>query len=278
MTQDKRDLIAKMKQEQEAIQKDIDTIMRDEVDLKVERIGKLFKRVDEMPSQVKFETGIDWFDRETGGFVEGSFVNLAGESFGGKTTFALKVLENISKWNQVLFFSFEMYERLIREKLSHLDEMQQSNFLIEQKRHELGEIDTIVRSYTANGGKFVVIDSRMKIRVTGKQEEYQKNSEISKQLSKLCQETGAVILMINQISEGDLKSGRLSLKGSGDQYYDSDMVLFITVSESGERKMWCTKDRYGGRKWSVIMPDYSNNSEGVEITRYQENKIDVPLT
>lgn len=265
-------MIDKLEEEIQERSDIINELMKEEADYKVERISKIIDRVESMPKKIKYETGVSWFDNQCGGFNEGSYINLAGESYGGKTTFALNVLKNISKYNQVLFFSYEMYERLLIDKIGYLDEVQQSNFLIEQKRNELGQIENIIKAYAENGGKFIAIDSRMKIVVSGKKEDYQKNSEISARLSKLCQETGVIIMMINQISESDLKSGRMSLKGSGDQFYDSDVVLFIIVNENDDRTMYCTKDRYG-KKWKCKMPDISNNGE--EETYFEPRESDL---
>jgi len=101
------------------------------------------------------------------------------------------------------------------------------------------------------GIKFIAIDSRMKIKVSGQKEEYQKNSHISATLSKLTQELGVIILLINQISEADLKIKRPSLKGSGDQAYDSDVILYIVKDpkKKDERIMMCEKDRINERTW-----------------------------
>lgn len=256
-------LIAK----RDEIQELIDELMQDTADLRVERLSAVFKRIDSMPPMAKYETGIDWFDYEMGGgFSEGSFINIAGEGFSGKTTFVLEVLQNISKYKQVLFFSFEMYERLIRIRLKNLSSVQQGNLLIEQKRNELGAIESVIKAYSKAGGKFIAIDSRMKIKVAGKSEEFQKNSDISSRLSKLCQETGVIIILINQISESDLKTGRMSLKGSGDQFYDSDVVLFIVVNKDETRTMVCTKDRINQKKWSRQMPFLNIKQEKHEKT------------
>jgi len=187
-----------------------------------------------------------------GGFEEGSFINIAGANFSGKTFFVMKILENISKYKPVLFFSYEMYENLlVRNRCKRYNETQLKNTYIEQNRNSLDVIVEIIKAKAKEGIKFIAIDSRMKIKVSGNKEEYQKNSLISLTLSKLTQELGVIIMLINQISEADLKSKRPSLKGSGDQAYDSDVILYIfkNPKNENERIMMCEKDRINEQTW-----------------------------
>lgn len=232
----------------------LEAMKRELVDdhIEAERLISLKRRVAAKPKKPKFSTGIEFFDEKmNGGFTEGSFVNIAGGNFTGKTHFVLTVLSNICKYREVLFFSFEMYENLIHERTKHFTDEQSNNFLIEQTHTDINDIEAMVRQYSNRGVDFFAIDSRMKIVVPGLKEEYQKNSEISRRLSKLTQETGAIIILINQISEADLRNNRPSLKGSGDQAYDSDVTLFILPHKDdiNRRVMICEKDRINQKKW-----------------------------
>lgn len=244
----------------------------------VESAGNLKQRVKNKPIQARYATGIAWLDLKlNGGFTEGSFVNIAGENFSGKSTFILEILANIASFSKCLFFSFEMYENLLSHKLTKLNANQEANLLIEQYRHDLDEITALIRLYASKGIKFIAIDSKMKIKVTGSMEEHQKVSLISSTLAKLCQETGVIILLINQIAEADLRNGRFSLKGSGDQAYDSDVMFFLTAKEDEKiqqtvRTLFCTKDRVNGKKWKYEIP---NNDYSVTVVPYQDN-INMP--
>ena len=101
--------------------------------------------------------------------------------------------------------------------------------------------------------KFAV-DSRMKLNKSGSDAEYQKIATMSKMLSECAIKNDIIILMINQISEADLVSGRLSFKGSGDQLYDSDMALFIIVDEEDNRHLVCTKSRQDEVTFKIQLP------------------------
>ena len=79
-------------------------------------------------------------------------------------------------------------------------------------------------------------------------------------------------MLINQISEADLKDGRFSLKGSGDQMYDSDVVFFLTVKDdekqgTTKRTIYCSKDRVNGKKWKYEIPN-------VHVVDYSEFKTE----
>lgn len=269
MDTQKNDAIERIKKEITELQDTLDILIGEEEAPIIETLGEVKNRVDSKPKLPKYETGVRWFDEKmNGGLTLGTFINIASESFAGKTTFATEIMLNISEYRKVLFFSFEMYENILIDRIKNATSSQQGNMLISQQNSEINAIERAINAYIDEGVRFIVIDSRMKINVNGINDEYQKNTEISKRLSKLCQQLGVVILLINQISESDLKNKRLSLKGSGDQFYDSDVVLFITVNhETDERTMYCTKDRINSRKWKQVMPDYKK-SEFVE-TKYE---------
>ena len=225
-----------------------------------ETMQQVVERVKSRPPLQKFATGIDWLDvNMAGGLSEATFINLAGENYSGKTFLAMKIMEHIALYERVFFFSFEMYEGLLAKRVRHWSEEQLQNLLIEQKATALYRIAEIVRMERQRGVKFFVIDSRMKITMSQKLDIYEKNSEITRVLSKVTQETGATILLINQISEADLRNGRLSLKGSGDQAYDSDVIIYIAIERDKEgmpakRHYICTKDRVNERTWKHTEP------------------------
>lgn len=273
-----RDKITAQIKELQATLLELDTLEGKTYD--IEPAANLVARVKSKPILPKYSTGIFWLDDYMkGGFKEGSFINIAGQSFSGKSTLVLKILGNIASYNKCLFFSFEMYENLLADKLNYFTDSQKANLLIEQYRNDIDEVVGLIKLYASKGIKFVAIDSKMKIKVSGSKEDHQKASLVSSTLAKLCQETGVIIMLINQISEADLKDGRFSLKGSGDQMYDSDVVFFITVKEDEKnntttRTLFCTKDRINGKKWKHIMPEISHNSNAEERI-YDDKKIEM---
>jgi replicative DNA helicase len=254
----------------------------------LETLRKVRDRVKTKGKTIKYLTGINSIDEEMGGFSEGSFINIAGANFSGKTTLVLNVIENIAAHKRTVFFSYEMYENLlVTNKLqnTNIDD----NLVIVQDKYYLVDIETIIRAEHKKGVKFFAIDSMMKIKVTEKMQDYQKASLISGTLSKLTQELGVIILLINQVALTDIREKRLEFKGSGDISYDSDVSFFITVNEDdNSRMLHCKKDRINERIWKMDITDrnyvnrannrsYSNNhSKQPEIITYGGG-VEMPL-
>jgi len=132
----------------------------------IETFKELKERVSKKPKIPKYETGVEWLDRRTRGIEAGTYINLAGQSFSGKTTLALKILTNISEYKKAALFSFEMYEDKLVKELPNLTINQEKNLLIIQKQYELYEMDGTIRSLSSQGIRFFVIDSRMKVKVS----------------------------------------------------------------------------------------------------------------
>lgn len=273
MTTQKDDLIRKIK---ERIEKDTALLaeLTPSYETNIESYANLEARVLAQPRRPKYETGISWLDTNLkGGFTQGSYVNLAGQSFAGKTTLALRILKNISGYAQTVLFSFEMYENILVDELRFtLNDTEKKNLQIVQKGYDLDSIENIIRQKASEGVVFFAIDSKMKIKTNFAGKEYQQISMMSNMLSKLTQELGIILLLINQLSEEDRKSGKFGLKGSGDQQYDSDVVLFLAVEEGEDgtkrRVCYCSKDRFNKKRWKedVTDPAYS-----VEVV-YQDDE------
>jgi len=245
----------------------------------LEKATELFERVEKKPKYPRYGTGISILDTElNGGFMLGSFINIAGNNFAGKTTLLLKILTNIARGHKIVFFSFEMYENLLKRKIEHMskDYNTLNNILIEQKNRKLNDIEETIKEQAKAGVKIFGIDSIMKIE-TNEKEEYKSASLISNRLSKLTQELGIIIFLINQISEGDQRQGRLAFKRSGDIQYDSDCNLFVIVKlnektgEVTERKLWCKKDRVNEKTWIKDIPDF-----GSAVSAVNNNCIEIP--
>lgn len=257
------------------------TNKRDEIancsnNAKFETIGEFIQRVRKAPKLEFYKTNLSWLDSilYNGGIAEGSFINIAGASFAGKTTLTINLLKGLAQQNKVAFFSFEMYERILINKFSFSKMNVLENMLIIQDNTHIDSIINRIKILNNQGVKIIAIDSRMKITADPKLSEYEKNSLISSKLSELTRTLGVVIVLINQISEIDLKTGRFSLKGSGDQFYDSDMVWFLFRKkdkdgiEGEERYLNIAKDRIGEQSKTIQMPFYIRNEP--EIKTFNE--------
>ena len=233
---------------------------------------QLIENVNNLPTLPKYSTGIAKVDASLGGgFETGLFVNLAGESGAGKTTFLLNVLANMSQSKKVVFFNFEMGDRLFVKKLKDLklNENQLDNLTIDSENFKVDDLIMEIELYAEEGIKFFAIDSKMKLSGGVGKEQYQQISNVSSQLAKLAARKDIVIFLINQISEEDIKNGRLSFKGSGDQKYDTDIALFLTI-ENNQRKLICTKNRMNDKTFDVDfdLSDFNANF-GPVITTFE---------
>jgi len=237
-------------------------------DKKLETLRDVRARVKSKPQTIKYLTGHRVIDQKMGGFSEGSFINIAGVNFSGKTTLVLNVIENIARHKKAVFFSFEMYENLlIQNKLQ--DTSIDDNLIIVQNKYDLIQIEAIIRRKAEKGIKFFAIDSMMKIKIGEAKEDYQKASLISSTLARLTQELGIIILLINQIALSDIRNSRLEFKGSGDISYDSDVSLFITVDDKGNRELHCKKDRINERTWKADITDNRYIKSEPVVTEYK---------
>ncbi len=176
------------------------------------------------------KTGVAFLDLVLGGGIEEeTFVNIIGESGAGKSTFAIQVLLNVAKESRAYFVSLEMGKFKTFNKIEGMieEENQRDNLYIDIWTRNLDDIVREIELFSYNGVKFFVIDSKMKIDVAGNKDEHLKISELSSTLASLTQRLGIIIILINQISEDSLKTGRTSIKGSGDQKYDTDILISI---------------------------------------------------
>jgi len=196
--------------------------------------------------------GLDFVLRD--GIEVGTLIQLAGQSFAGKTHMALELLSNIAGYSECVLFNFEMGDARISTRLDKLlvTDTQLDNLIIDSRTRNIDMLINEIKIYAKKGVKFFVIDSKMKIESKEK-DDFKRFSEITSKLSRVCQENEVIIILINQISEEDLKSGRLSFKGSGDQMYDTDIAWFL-VNDGENRKLICSKNRQD--EYGYIMTSY----------------------
>lgn len=278
---EKEELVSKIKAKIEKYQKLLEEITIKDNPI-LEKYTEVEKRVKSKKPEPKYVTGVQWLDDNlNGGFTQGSFINLAGVSFSGKSTLALKILANVAEYKKVVFFSLEMYENiLVKELENKLNKTQKENLLIVQKGYDVEVIESIIREQAKKGVKFFVIDSKMKVKTNFDGKEHQQISRLSNMFARLTQELGIILLLINQISEEDRKNNKFGLKGSGDQVYDSDVILYIYIKidkERGERRICsCVKDRYNKRKWNEDITEPLQNNRPTMEVEYHDKKLDIP--
>ncbi len=237
----------------------------------------LIKEVKAMPTLPRFGTGIAALDNAfNGGFETALFIQLAGESGVGKTKLMLEIITNIAQGNKSTFFNFEMGKKLLSQRLqkARLSEIQLDNLWIDSETRKLEDLVMEIELLVKDGCKFFVIDSKMKIEVSGNEPTHEKISKISNTLAKLTQQRDIVIMLINQINEEDIKNKRLTMKGSGDQKYDSDIALFYVKDDKGNRKLICTKNRMDEVEFKI---DLRLNSLGQTVGSHEPVITEFPI-
>lgn len=238
---------------------------------------ELMQKVKSMPVATRYATGLPYLDNnlrinqsDIGGFEVGSLIIIGGQSGAGKSHILLEMLSNISKYSKCVFFNFEMGDRRLDARLNRLltTDNQKDNFTINSESRDLDDLLMEISLLADDGVKFFAIDSRMKIVVKGSDAEYQKIASITKRLSEVAIKNDIIIILINQISEDNLKTKTLAFKGSGDQLYDADMAFFLMIEEDEKRLLICKKNRQDEFLFSVEVPA-PRNIEAVE-TVYED--------
>ena len=245
---------------------------------------ELKNKVANMKPAIRYETGLYYFDEHLKSFngnvglEVGSLIVLGGQSGAGKSHIMLDILSNVSKYSKCVFFNFEMGDRRLNYRLGRLlkTDEQWNNFIVNAGSRDLDDLIMEINILASEGVVFFAIDSKMKISVKGNEMEYQKISSITKRLSEVAIKNDIIILLINQISEESLKTGYKSFKGSGDQLYDSDMALFMSIKEDGVRELECTKNRQDEKVFKIELPRLQRefNCEQVE---YQHETIQMEV-
>ncbi|WP_311337129.1 RAD55 family ATPase [Campylobacter ureolyticus] len=264
----------------EEIEKAIDELDCLDEKFEYENMAEFIKRVKSEPPLKIYRTNIPWLDSELyqHGLAQGTFLNIAGASFAGKTTLTIELLKGLARENKVAFFSFEMYEKLLIRKFEKTKNEILENMAIIQAPATLESVTKRIKMLNKQGYEIFAIDSRMKISCDPKLSEYEKNSLISMRLSELTRNLGVIVILINQISEGDQKAGRLALKGSGDQFYDSDMIMFLNIEirDDGDvkRELTIAKDRVGGKVLKIKVPDFKNSDGVIKAIEFDGGNCD----
>ena len=239
---------------------------------------ELKDKVSKMKPAIRYETGLRYLDENLKsynlnvGFEVGSLIILGGQSGAGKSHMMLDMLSNISKYAKCAFFNFEMGDRRLNHRLNRLlkTDEQLNNFIINSGSRDLDDLLMEINILADEGVVFFAIDSKMKLSVKGNEAEHQKISSITKRLSEVAIKNDIIVFLINQISEENLKNGRMAFKGSGDQLYDADMALFMSIVDNGVRRLECTKNRQDELMFTVDLPKLLKDIP-VEETTYAQN-------
>jgi len=180
-----------------------------------------------------------------------------------------------------VFFGFEMSDRITLNKIRHfgITDAHRRNLVIDIHSRNLETLKREVLLYAKEGVKFFVIDSKMKLEVEGAMDDHKKISQISSELSKLTQQNDIIIVLINQISEENLKTGRVSIKGSGDQIYDTDIVLVYrkVKNDPSKRELQVFKNRQNDKEGVIEtkLDGYRTISTKMcEVVEYQVSNKD----
>lgn len=167
------------------------------------------------PEQPKFKTKISFLDSVfDGGLEVAQLVLISGDPEAGKTTLGLQILENISHYTKVGFFSFEFtIEQYIRAKQAERKPPNLENMYIINEGYELYTIAQNIKNLYRQGVKVFLIDSQMRITSpNGRNMEEEESLKFSL-LAKLCHSMGILVFLIVQTSKSDRDNPMGSKKG-----------------------------------------------------------------
>lgn len=167
------------------------------------------------PEQPKFKTKISFLDSVFDGGIEvAQLVLISGDPEAGKTTLGLQILENISHYARVGFFSFEFtIEQYIRAKQAERKPPNLENMYIINEGYELYTIAQNIKNLYRQGVKVFLIDSQMRITSpNGRNMEEEESLKFSL-LAKLCHSMGILVFLIVQTSKSDRDNPMGSKKG-----------------------------------------------------------------
>lgn len=167
------------------------------------------------PEQPKFKTKVSFLDSVfDGGLEVAQLVLISGDPEAGKTTLGLQMLENISHYAKVGFFSFEFtIEQYIRAKQAERKPPNLENMYIINEGYELYTIAQNIKNLYRQGVKVFLIDSQMRITSPqGRNMEEEESLKFSL-LAKLCHSMGILVFLIVQTSKSDRDNPMGSKKG-----------------------------------------------------------------
>lgn len=211
---------------------------------------------------IHYKLGIDFLDSKVlnGGIELNQLVLISGDAESGKTTLAMQILDNISKYSKVCFFNLEFPTyKYIKRRSKALDRQFNNKEITQKIKHTMLEntiiIDSVNDIYDAQnaiirnalkGVRFFFIDSQMCLSVPDlKGEELEsKKFEI---LQRLTHKYDIVIFLIVQTAKGDNENPFGSKKGG----HFASITIRIehdTNKTLNERKIIIQKNKQTGIK------------------------------
>jgi replicative DNA helicase len=197
-------------------------------------------------------------DAKLGGVAEGSYVVLAARPSVGKTAMALQIaIKNASNGMGGIFWSLEMPRRALVGRVASWGASIPSPAIRAgaispadlKKYHAYGAqvydyplwindtpsadyalIDRVSRRMVRdNGVRLIVIDYLSLIKLRSKRERHEAVSELSHDLKSLARDTGAVVLVLSQLTRDseDRRPSLRDIRESGAIEQDADIVILL---------------------------------------------------
>lgn len=231
-------------------------------------IAREQKAYEEMRKQGKdllgYSTGFGTIDMMTEGLRKGKFWIVGGNPGGGKTTFAINVMDTlITQQVRPLFFSLEMDKtsialriigkrlglnewKILKGKLSEaerqaVDEekkrLNQSGMLVYKKPHSIQKIITIARAEIAMKRADAIFVDYAQMIDGGKKETVDNMNEVALSLQSLAGELNVPIMLISQLNNESRKTHSSfvsGFKGSGTFEQAADVGIVLRSPEENK--------------------------------------------
>ena len=140
-----------------------------------------------------------------------------------------QILRNVSKGFKTLFFCFEFtVGAFIQQNIDVKRKFNEDNLLIINDGYTLGDVEREIKIFSKEGGRFVIIDSQMRVDNTIKGATAEQNeSEKFSTLAKLCHRLNIIILFIAQQGKEDTKGGTHSPMGTKKGAHEANQIWYI---------------------------------------------------
>lgn len=189
-----------------------------------------------------FDFGLPELDRKID-IEKTDLVIIAARPFSGKTTFAVQLALELTRFGKIHFWSMEMSKARIKDKVEHYGERYtKSNFMIRETYTTT--LQRIYRIAMKERPVAIFIDQLNKVQGKG-QKEYEQFTSIARGLKELSGLMHIPIFCLAQINR-DAQNGRpnlFNLKGSGSIEEEADVVLLLHIPESGKTIIQLDKNR-----------------------------------
>lgn len=211
------------------------------------------KKTEEMTCILDVETHIDsaGFDfgfKELDAYLDvekTDLVVIAARPFSGKTTFAVQLAIELTRFGKIHFWSMEMSSGRIREKVEKYgDRYSKQNFYI--RSQPTTTINEIHKQAIFDRPVAIFVDQFNKIRSKG-DGEYEQFTRAARGLKELSSKIKTPIFCLAQINR-DAQNGRphlYQLKGTGSIEEECDIAMLLHVPKDGTTNLYLEKNRSG---------------------------------